>query len=89
MDALDNADGREIVAYHWHPDGRGHVRLPHLHLGAGAMVGRGERVKAHLLTGVVTPAVALLLAIESFGVPPRRADWGARLHQAHDTLQPA
>jgi len=33
---VDDADGREILAYHWHPAGRSPETRPHLHLGAGA-----------------------------------------------------
>lgn len=34
--ALHAADGREYLAYHWHPDGASPVAEPHLHLGPAA-----------------------------------------------------
>ena len=85
---LDDADGREILAYHWHPTGRSPVTLPHLHLGAAAGALRRELVRAHLETGFVTPVALLGLVLEQFGVRPRRADWAAVLAGARDALQP-
>ena len=85
--ALDDADGREIVSYHWHPHGRSHVSEPHLHLGAGAGALRHELTKAHLLTGAVTPVVILRLTIEAFSVRPHRADWPSVLDRAQARLQ--
>jgi hypothetical protein len=74
---LDDADGCEIVAYHWHPRGQSHVATPHLHLGAALGQLRPEMTRAHLQTGAVTPVAVLALAVEQFGVVPRRADWAA------------
>ena len=74
---LEDSDGREIVAYHWHPQGRGHARAPHLHLGAALGTLRSEVTKAHLYTGMVSPVAILSLAVEHFGVVPRRPDWAA------------
>lgn len=84
---LDAADGREILAYHWHPTGNSHVTTPHLHLGAGAGALRPELTKAHLDTGFVTPVTLIALAIERFGVRPRRADWAAVIDRARRQLQ--
>ena len=79
---LDGTDGREILAYHWHPGSRSPVTLPHLHLGAGAGTLRRELEKAHILTGHVTPVALLALVITHFDARPLRADWPAVLHQA-------
>jgi len=84
---LDDADGREILGYHWHPTGRSPERRPHLHLGAGAGALRGELQTAHLGTGFVTPATPLALLLESFTVRPRRSDWAAILERTAHTLQ--
>jgi hypothetical protein len=86
---LADVDGREIVVYHWHPEGRSHVTTPHLHLGAGAGALRAELTKAHLATGLVSPTVILALAIESFGVRPRRADWAAMMERTREALEQA
>jgi hypothetical protein len=84
--ALEAADGREILAYHWHPGGRSPVTTPHLHLGAAAGTLRRELEKAHLATGFVTPVALLTLLIEQFAVRPRRGDWAAVLDRAHRAL---
>lgn len=86
MCALDDDDGREILSYHWHPQGRSHVTTPHLHLGAGAGALRRELQKAHLATGLVTPIALLRLLIESFAVRARRTDWLPVLDRAEATL---
>jgi hypothetical protein len=69
-------DDREILAYHWHPGGQSNAEAPHLHLGAGAGLGRSELLTAHLPTGSVPIQDVLRLAIESFGAEPARRDWG-------------
>ena len=79
---LDDADGREILAYHWHPHGRSHVTIPHLHLGAALCDLRAEMHHAHLRTGMVTPIALLALAIEQFDIRPRLADWAERFDRA-------
>ncbi|MFN8637401.1 MAG: hypothetical protein U0893_26415 [Chloroflexota bacterium] len=72
---LSDGDGREILAYHWHPGGQSHAETPHLHLGVGAEIGRAELLTAHLPTGSVAIQSVLRLAVESFGVEPARRDW--------------
>ena len=79
---LEDADGREILAYHWHPHGRSHVTIPHLHLGAALCDLRAEMHHAHLRTGMVTPIALLALAIEQFDIRPRLADWAERFDRA-------
>lgn len=77
---LSDHDNREIVAYHWHPDGQSHVRTPHLHLGPGAEVGRAALLTAHLPTGPVHLQDVLRLAIEGLDAEPVRRDWEQVLH---------
>jgi hypothetical protein len=76
--ALDDADGREVLSFQWHPGGRSPVTWPHLHLGAGAEVGRAELTSAHLPTGRVAIEEVLGLAISELGVEPLRGDERAR-----------
>lgn len=66
---------QEVIAYHWHPNGRGFVNYPHLHMEAGAQVGRSDIASAHLPTGWVTLNDVIRLAITELGVTPRREDW--------------
>jgi hypothetical protein len=76
---LSDGDDREILAYHWHPDGQSHVQAPHLHLGPGAEIGRAALQSAHLPTGAVPVQDVLRLMIESFGAEPARRDWDSVL----------
>lgn len=73
---IDAADGREILSYHWHPEGRSSTVGPHLHLGAGAEVGRTDLAQCHFPTGRIGLEEVLRLVITSFGVEPLRGDWG-------------
>jgi len=71
----------EILAYHWHPEGRSPVTWPHLHLGQA--IGQLSRVatRAHLPTGFIALEDLIELAITEFGVAPRRLDWEAVLRR--------
>lgn len=73
--SLLDDEGKEIVSYQWHPGERSPVTTPHLHLGAGANVGRAELQKAHIPTGLIELEDVLLLAIREFGARARRGDW--------------
>ncbi len=70
FDSLDDADQREIVAFHWRPDRRSPITEPHLHLGPGARVGYERLHRAHIPTGQITIQDVLLLAINDLGVDP-------------------
>lgn len=84
--ALDNWDGREIIAYHWHPIGPSHVTTPHLHLGAGAGTLRRDLAQSHLPTGPIPLMDVLRLAIEAFAVRPLRPDWSEVLERTRSAL---
>jgi hypothetical protein len=60
--SLNDAEGREIVAYHWHPAGESNVTRPHAHLGVGARVDHPQLLKAHLPTNRVSIEDFLLSA---------------------------
>ncbi|MGH2587387.1 MAG: hypothetical protein ACRDJE_20925, partial [Dehalococcoidia bacterium] len=80
--AVDDLQGREILAHHWHPEGASHEIEPHLHLGAGAGLGRRELVKGHLPTGYIVLPDVLRFLIRDFGVRALRPDWAAVLQRA-------
>lgn len=73
--ALRDADGQEILAYHWHPRVTPEVTFPHLHVGYGARVERPEFHRAHLPTGRVALEDFVRALIEDFGVSPVRENW--------------
>ena len=88
---LLGADGREVLAYHWHPTGVSPVTWPHLHLSgrlAPLDAGRGQAPIAlggmHLTTGLVTLADVVRLLITEFDVRPRRGDWATVLEANQD-----
>ncbi len=89
--SLEDLEGEEILAYHWHPYGASPGRYPHLHLEQGARIGRPELIGAHLPTGRVSIEAVLTLTIEQFGVRPLRNDWrevmekSAELFRKHRT----
>jgi hypothetical protein len=85
---LEDEDGREVIAYHWHPQGQSHVAFPHLHLGAALGTLRPEMLKAHLHTGVVSPVAVLTPAVEEFAVTPRRTDWSGIFDRSARNLVP-
>ncbi|MBI4579704.1 MAG: hypothetical protein HY718_08385 [Planctomycetes bacterium] len=85
--ALEDPDGREVLAYHWHPLGHSAVLHPHLHLGAGARVGFPRLSDAHLPTGWVALEAVLRLAVADLGVEPRRADWDEVLRRTQKALE--
>ncbi|MGI8642910.1 MAG: hypothetical protein ACR2LS_02200 [Thermomicrobiales bacterium] len=86
---LVNRDGREILAYHWHPEGVSSVTGPHLHhsgrlqpLDIGARDAPVLLGEMHLPTGIVSLAQVVRLLITEFRVEPRRDDWEAVLATA-------
>lgn len=84
---LLDADLQEVVAYHWHPEGHSHEADPHMHLGAGAGRLRRELTTAHLTTGNILVTDVLKLALEAFGVRPRRRDWADVLARTRAAIQ--
>lgn len=83
--ALHDANGHEIIAYHWHPASR--VTYPHLHIRTGALVGRPELQRAHLPTGRIELEEFLRLAITDFNVQPLRDDWDEVLTRTQEVFE--
>ena len=70
---LYDRDAAEILAYHWHPDGRSSVKTPHLHVAAQRPP--IDLAKRHLPTGHVRLHSLIHCLITEFGVEPLRPDW--------------
>lgn len=73
---IETDDGREVLAYHWHPASNSPVTFPHAHL--GSIVLKRDGVidhKDHLPTGRVPLQQVVRLAIVDFGAKPLRSDW--------------
>lgn len=67
-------DGAEVIAFHWHPTGRGQVPFAHLHLAGRAGTINIDR-RRHIPTGRVSLEAVVRFAIEELGVRPLRTDW--------------
>lgn len=74
--------GRELLAFHWHPQGASVVKTPHLHVATDLQIGDRWLASAHLPTGQIALVDVLWLALEDFGVRPLRDDWRAVLERS-------
>jgi hypothetical protein len=74
---LLGAGGRELFAFHWHPDSRSPITFPHVHV--NAQIAEFDLSKMHIPTGVLTLPEIVRFAIEELGVEPLRDDWRAAL----------
>jgi hypothetical protein len=86
---LRDIDDREIVAYHWYPEGRSHITTPHIHLGPGAEIGRRDLARAHLRAGRVMLEDMLQFVITELGVRPLRRDWSEVLDRTRRAREQA
>jgi hypothetical protein len=77
-------EGRELVAYHWHPRGVSRVTTPHMHIDANIQVGDRWLGKVHLPSSTVGLEQVLALAIVEFGVEPLRDDWEQVIDESAD-----
>jgi len=78
-------DRHEILAYHWHPETSPGTAFPHLHLEAGAQIGRVEMQRAHLPTGRITLEDVIEMMIRDFAVTPFVDDWPDILAKTRQT----
>lgn len=90
--------GRELLAYHWHPEGVSPVTFPHGHVSNAAWTTPRPRraaddppplVAMHLPTGPVALADVVRLLIAEFGVAARQADWEDVLREVRDVPEAA
>jgi hypothetical protein len=72
--------GRELLAFHWHPDGQSPIVEPHLHI-HGAVAGIALD-SAHVPTGLVSLQSFLRFLIRDFAVVPLRPDWPTLLEES-------
>jgi len=98
---FDDADGREILAYHWHPVDVPDVPFPHIHVGPGVVrreslslgglslrhnAVRADVGRAHLPTRRIAFEDVVRLAIEQLGVEPLHAGWDAVLRETRSSF---
>jgi hypothetical protein len=72
--SLLDRDRRELLAYHFHPEGAGWCTYPHLHVGAATGIIDN---KSHLATGWVALQAVVRMLIEDPSIPvtSSRSDW--------------
>jgi hypothetical protein len=83
------SDGREVLAFHWTPEGaaQGLVTFPHLHVGS-ALLSESTPIRprdfhrAHIPTGQVGLSSVVRLAITEFSVQPLIEDWESVIEHA-------
>ncbi len=63
---------REIIAYHWDPEGLG---VPHPHLHLRRLTAPIDLSKCHIPTGRVSLEAVVRFLIAELGVTPLREDW--------------
>lgn len=85
--AIGQQRAGELLAYHWHPRGRGTVAEPHLHVNTDARSNFGWMRKVHLRTGPIRLQDVILLAIEELNAAPIREDWRTVLDEARRSWQ--
>jgi len=72
---IEEANGPELLGFHFHPHERSPVTTPHLHVYAATGVSRHNLEKTHIPTSRVSLVSVLRYAIEELGVRPLRSDW--------------
>lgn len=84
--SIADRDGRELLAWHWHPIGSSAVTQTHLHLSSQVPpieIGRNLEplplADLHIPTGPVDLADVARFLIAEIGVQPRKPDWQAVL----------
>jgi hypothetical protein len=97
---LDRND-REIVVYHWEPEGRSPVVTPHLHLSAAGSVilpqssdspianAKTHLNKLHLPTGPIGLGEIVELLIRDFAVVPLESGWSEILSESKADVSPS
>jgi hypothetical protein len=75
---LLDGEGRELVAWHWHPAGTGDGR-PHIHVPAGPIDRR-----VHVPTGRVSIESVFRMLLTDLQIRPRREDYAQVLDEAEE-----
>jgi hypothetical protein len=74
--------GRDLVAYHWHPDGVSPIKVPHLHLRSYQSLSR-----TRLPTGRISVEQFVRLLIAELGVVHRVDDWDATIGRTQQLFE--
>jgi hypothetical protein len=81
-------DGAEVIAFHWHPDGKSDVTDPHMHMGTTQLNPSGVISKKHHIPAPrMSVEGVLLFCIEQLKVEPLREDWSPVLADSSDLFK--
>lgn len=81
MHTLEDREGLEAIAWHWHPGQGSAFDLTHLHIGRGIGADLGEVHKFHVPTGRVALEDVIGMAIREFEAEPQRLDFSRILEE--------
>lgn len=80
MYSVDDADGRELIAAHWHPTTPGPHTSPHMHVPNDMVSEAGYFLSREPLpTGRITFESVVRFTVTNIGVEPLCDDWAERL----------
>ncbi len=80
MYSIEAPDNSELMAAHWHPDGKSQHKKPHLHLSQNVVSQEGGFLaREPLYTGRFTFEAMIRLTVRNLGVKPVCEDWENRL----------
>ena len=83
-----SAQGREIIAAHWHPESSSPVTTPHWHIGAAALTPEGVYLtRAHIPSPRVSFEQMIRFMIEQMEVNPHTQDWSERLGRTESLFE--
>lgn len=86
--SLVDAEGDELLNFHWHPDGQSPYKEPHVQIGSGVCpstwypkIGR-----AHIPSPRTSLEQVIRIALDAFEVQPLRPNWEQILQRNHDAF---
>lgn len=79
--------GGEVIAYHWHPEAKGEVQHPHIHIATGELSGESVLSRRnHIPSGRMSFEEVLVMLTE-LGAEPVRSDWADVLGRNLEVFQ--
>jgi hypothetical protein len=79
--SIQDKQGHELLAYHWHPTSTPQYDYPHLHVHSGVLA------KLHLPTRPISLEEALRLLITQLNVKPFKKEWEKVLRETQEAHQ--
>ncbi len=83
---IRNAEGKDLLAFHWHPDG-GEIKYPHIHVGHATGIRHAGIRDGHIPAGRVSAEAVIRFAIEALHVKTLRNDWNKILAKTQGAFE--